>query len=404
MIDFQKYFTEASKKFKFVIKLAQKPNEEQLKDLEAVWKRKGMTKTSAVQESTFMTDPIDFPRLKDFCGYIYTFNVEFEYPVTDFILKTDINNILGIQKSYIVVRSADSVDEEYIENTILDEETDNDYESLLMNEVLEEETKVKNTNANEYLEKLVKQISDDNKDVGFQPVEEKFIKMEDKHHEVMKNASKEEPKMNVADNKAKPQELKAEHKVSEVPLKEGVISKEDMKKAFLKEAEERPMIDEPDAKQFGKFVVKILMPGMDGNTSKEPQVRFYDASADTERFGKYGQATPGLYYAETLLTDSEGIRKNGLCIDGGVPAWDVSAEEISQILPWIEETIAKLQKEENKKPEIDESLIKIVKEGIDLGIITSKKELNDICIASRPVADYDLPLIVEALAKKFNLV
>jgi hypothetical protein len=70
--------------------------------------------------------------------------------------------------------------------------------------------------------------------------------------------------------------------------------------------------------------------------NKAPMIEFYDArfthTADDDR----GQFITR-YYLETL-TDSG--CPDGLCLDGGVPAWSVSPEGMKQVIAYIEEATA----------------------------------------------------------------
>jgi hypothetical protein len=66
--------------------------------------------------------------------------------------------------------------------------------------------------------------------------------------------------------------------------------------------------------------------------TKAPMVEFYDARYTDKSFADRGQFV-SRYYIETL-TDSGCPR--GLCLDGGVPEWSVSAEGMIQVLQYIQ--------------------------------------------------------------------
>jgi hypothetical protein len=67
----------------------------------------------------------------------------------------------------------------------------------------------------------------------------------------------------------------------------------------------------------------------------EPTVAFYDARYD---FTEYGQFTGGNYYVSTL-NEGESAR-NGLCLHGGVPDWQIDAAEMEVVMDWIDECLA----------------------------------------------------------------
>lgn len=63
----------------------------------------------------------------------------------------------------------------------------------------------------------------------------------------------------------------------------------------------------------------------------EPLVEFYDTHYMHTEFGQFVNR----YYASTLLERDTG----GLCLDGGVPAWAVSAEDMATVRAWIKQQI-----------------------------------------------------------------
>jgi len=67
----------------------------------------------------------------------------------------------------------------------------------------------------------------------------------------------------------------------------------------------------------------------------EPIVNFYDARFP---FTEYGQFTGGSYYVSTL-NEGESAR-NGLCLHGGVPDWQINAAEMEVVMDWIDECLA----------------------------------------------------------------
>jgi hypothetical protein len=70
--------------------------------------------------------------------------------------------------------------------------------------------------------------------------------------------------------------------------------------------------------------------------NKAPMIEFYDSRFTHGADGARGQFVTR-YYIETL-TDSG--CPNGLCLDGGVPAWSVSAEGMKEVIEYIKEAQA----------------------------------------------------------------
>lgn len=65
----------------------------------------------------------------------------------------------------------------------------------------------------------------------------------------------------------------------------------------------------------------------------KPIVEFYDTDYPHTPDGQF---TGGRYYTETLLEDSKRLRRYGLCLNGGVPSWEVGAGEMESVLKWME--------------------------------------------------------------------
>ena len=127
-IDLKKYICEVSKKQKFIVKLAQKPEKEKFDYMKKMLGFKGMTSMSDLKQLPFNPAPMDFPRLKDFLGDIYELEMEFEYPMTENLLRSEISNYLELGFAYIIVRYEESPLEEYAEDylTIEDENYEDD--------------------------------------------------------------------------------------------------------------------------------------------------------------------------------------------------------------------------------------------------------------------------------------
>lgn len=127
-IDLGKYILENNKPQKFIVKIAQNVDKSLIDYMKKMLEYKGMSNMTNFKEMPFQPNPIDFPRLKDFIGTIYKAEMEFDYPMTENLLKSEISNMLDLGFAYINVRLEESPLEEYIEDylTIEDEKYEND--------------------------------------------------------------------------------------------------------------------------------------------------------------------------------------------------------------------------------------------------------------------------------------
>lgn len=89
----------------------------------------------------------------------------------------------------------------------------------------------------------------------------------------------------------------------------------------------------------GKWTVKVV-PASEGyrltgfpDLDADSIVQFYDNSQSKETFGPYGQFVSSYYLRSTLFERKwEG---GALSLDGGVPAWTVSAEDYGLIRKYL---------------------------------------------------------------------
>ena len=92
-------------------------------------------------------------------------------------------------------------------------------------------------------------------------------------------------------------------------------------------------------KKVEKFNVRIVNTGDKYGrndclvNNKEPMVEFYDTRFSDRDFDGRGQFV-SRYYISTL---SSSQYPNGLCLDGGIPEWSVSAEGMKQVLEFIQQ-------------------------------------------------------------------
>jgi hypothetical protein len=62
---------------------------------------------------------------------------------------------------------------------------------------------------------------------------------------------------------------------------------------------------------------------------KAPMVEFYDTRYPHTQYGQFVSR----YYVDTILDGSD----CGLCLDGGVPSWTVSAEDMKTVRGFLKE-------------------------------------------------------------------
>jgi hypothetical protein len=93
-------------------------------------------------------------------------------------------------------------------------------------------------------------------------------------------------------------------------------------------------------KKVEKFNVRIVNTGDKYGRNdclvndKGAMVEFYDSRYTDSDFADRGQFV-ARYYVVTLLEDSH--YPNGLCLDGGIPAWSVSADGMKEVLEYIQQ-------------------------------------------------------------------
>lgn len=89
--------------------------------------------------------------------------------------------------------------------------------------------------------------------------------------------------------------------------------------------------------KVGKWTIKVVPSGDasrrntgHADLDSDSIVQFYDNSQSKEAFGEDGQFVSS-YYLQTLREHKGG----GLCLDGGIPAWTVSAEDYAVVRKYL---------------------------------------------------------------------
>jgi len=69
---------------------------------------------------------------------------------------------------------------------------------------------------------------------------------------------------------------------------------------------------------------------------EKPLVEFFDSKQNLSVFGPYGQFV-SRYYCETILA---GDYPQGLCLDGGVPAWSISTKGMRSVIQFLQVSLS----------------------------------------------------------------
>lgn len=153
MFDLKSVLETMKKTYSFVVKIANDITEEQLKSVDNIFKLKGMTNRTSPKQLPLSAVPLDFPRLKDFFGKIYKFEMEFEYAITPNQIVNELSSMLSIDRAFIIVRTAESPLEQYEEDYL--KYNDEDYALELLKDKEEKTVNVDDFYGDEYNKKLV---------------------------------------------------------------------------------------------------------------------------------------------------------------------------------------------------------------------------------------------------------
>ena len=149
------------KTYGFVIKIAcdgdfKKDYEPSLKRLDTILSAKGMTKRSNPNALPLTAQPLVFQRLQGFVGTYYNIDMEFEYPITPTELTNEICSILGINRAFVIVRTAENpfnkIEEDYLDYN------EEDYLPLLVTDEMPHDINEEDLVGDSYNEQLVKAL------------------------------------------------------------------------------------------------------------------------------------------------------------------------------------------------------------------------------------------------------
>ena len=148
------------KEYGFVVKLACdcdiKEYKSKLDCLDTILKAKGMVDRSEPKALPLAAQPIVFQRLQGFVGTYYTFDMLFEYPITATELLNEICTLLGLDRAFVIVRTAENpfnkIEDDYLE---YDEE---DYLPQMIQDEMPSDINVNELTGDEYNKELVKKL------------------------------------------------------------------------------------------------------------------------------------------------------------------------------------------------------------------------------------------------------
>lgn len=129
---------------------------EKMKAVKTILEGKGMTKMSAPKALPLSAQPFVFQRLEGFIGKYYSFEMEFEYPITPTELTSEFTTLLGINRAFVVVRTAENPFEKYETDYLKYDE--NDYIPQLVAEEMPHNIKEEDLVGDEYNKQLVKTL------------------------------------------------------------------------------------------------------------------------------------------------------------------------------------------------------------------------------------------------------
>lgn len=129
---------------------------EKLETLKTILTGKGMTKMSAPKALPLSAQPFVFQRLEGFIGKYYQFELEFEYPITPTELTSEFTTLLGINRAFVVVRTAENPFNKYESDYL--KYNENDYIPQLVAEEMPHNIKEEELVGDTYNKELVKTL------------------------------------------------------------------------------------------------------------------------------------------------------------------------------------------------------------------------------------------------------
>lgn len=153
-IDLKKILFTMKKTYSFNIKIAcDDIKDYDFKSFDTIMGLKGMIKRTNPVALPLASAPLDFPRLKSYYGTIYKFEAEFEYPISENQIKTELSNLLCLDRSFIIVRTSESPLEQYDDDYL--KYKDEDYASVLLDDAQKDSVNPNDYYGDEYNKSMI---------------------------------------------------------------------------------------------------------------------------------------------------------------------------------------------------------------------------------------------------------
>lgn len=160
VVDLKSVLETMKKTHSFVVKIAYNGSTSDIEkcftNVDVILKVKGMISRSKVKALPLAALPIDFPRLKDYYSQIFKLEMDFEYPITPNQITNELVLGLGLDRSNIIVRNAESPLEQYEEDYL--KYKDEDYAPELLNDNKDLKIEKENLYGDEYNKAMVKAL------------------------------------------------------------------------------------------------------------------------------------------------------------------------------------------------------------------------------------------------------
>lgn len=156
MIDLKSILLTMKKTYTFKVKIANEIKDFDFKNMDTIFKLKGMINRTQPKALPLCLASVNFPRIKDYLGTIYQFDLEFEYPITPSQLVNEISQQMNLDRAYIIVRNEDSPQQKYDEDYL--KYNDEDYASSLLDDQHTVSIDVNDFYGDEYNNELVKKL------------------------------------------------------------------------------------------------------------------------------------------------------------------------------------------------------------------------------------------------------
>lgn len=147
----QDYLLQVKKEYKFIIKLAFEPEQEDILRLEKALMKYDLIDMTKPTKTVFQTAPIDFPNVE--YGEIFIFDVTLAYPTTDKFLLEDVKHIFNVEYERICIRNADSplaIEEEDQKEEVVEGEKEYDEKLSTDDNYDDDETQTEQSYGNDY--------------------------------------------------------------------------------------------------------------------------------------------------------------------------------------------------------------------------------------------------------------